>query len=479
MPGADEIELEPDVVLVAFLPPLLYAAAFFASLQDLRANARPIGLLAVGLVIATTCVVAVVAHHVVGLSWEAAFVLGAIVSPTDPVAAVEVAQRVRAPRRLVTIVEGESLINDATGLIAYKFAVAAAVTGTFSLGDAAFEFAYSVAGGVAIGLAVGWGVAQVRRRLDDPPTEIAISLLTPYLAYLPAEAFELSAVIAAVVSGLYLGWRSPQLITPSTRIQAVAFWEILVFSLNAVLFVLVGLQLNAALEALEARPAGELALYGLIVSVAVTATRLAWIFPFTYLPRRLSRRVRERDAAPDPRVIGLLGWSGLRGSVSLAAALALPADLADRDLIVFCAFSVIVVTVVGQGLTLGMLIERARVFDDEESVAEQESRARMKAARAALARLDEIDGADWVRAETVERMRGIYRFRIRRFEAHLDDEDDGEIERGSQAYQRLRRKVLEAEREEIIRLRNRGAITDEIMRRVERDLDLEDARLEI
>jgi CPA1 family monovalent cation:H+ antiporter len=431
-------------------------------------------------VIATTVAVAAVAHAMIdGLSWEAAFVLGAIVSPTDPVAAVQIAQRVRAPRRLVTIVEGESLINDATGLIVYKFAVAAAVTGTFSLGDAAFEFFYSAAGGVAIGLATGWVVAQLRRRLDDPPTEIAVSLLTPYFAYLPAEAFELSAVLAAVTSGLYLGWHSPQLITPATRIQAFAFWEILVFSMNAVLFVLVGLQLHAALDALDERSAGELLLYGGGISVAVTATRFLLIFPFSYIPSRLSERLRRRQPPPNPRVVALLGWSGMRGSVSLAAALALPAGLADRDLIVFCAFAVILFTVVGQGLTLGPLIERARVFDDEESVAEQESEARLRAAQAALARLDELEGEEWVREETLQRMRAFYDYRARRFESHLDAEDDGEIERRSQAYQRLRRKILEAERSEIIRLRNRGLITDEIMRRVERDLDLEDARLEI
>ncbi|HYF27307.1 MAG TPA: Na+/H+ antiporter [Baekduia sp.] len=477
VPGAEEVVLEPEVVLVAFLPPLLYSAAFFSSLQDLRAEIRPIGFLAVGLVTATTVSVAAVAHWVIGMPWEAAFVLGAIVSPTDPVAAVQIAQRVRAPRRLITIVEGESLINDSTGLIVYKFAVAAAATGAFSLGDAVLEFLWSAAAGVAIGLAVGWLVEQVRLRLDDPPVEIAISLLTPYVAYLPAEALGVSAVLAAVVSGLLLGWNSPRLITPQTRIQAFSFWEILVFALNAVLFVLVGTQVHAALDALQERPAEELVLYGLVVSATVTATRLALVFPWSSL---LPRVPTERD----PRFAALLGWSGMRGAVSLAAALAVPleteagAPFPERDLIVFCAFTVIFVTVVAQGLTLGPLVGRLRLFDDEETVAEQEASARIRAAQAALQRLDELAGEAWVRPETHGRMRALYDFRVRRFEALLDAEDDGDLERGSQAYQRLRRQVLEAERAEIIRLRNRGLITDEIMRRIERDLDLEHARLE-
>jgi CPA1 family monovalent cation:H+ antiporter len=214
-----------------------------------------------------------------------------------------------------------------------------------------------------------------------------------------------------------------------------------------------------------------------VISLAVTAARFAFVFPLTYVPRMFLRRFRERPA-PDPRVIALLGWSGLRGSVSMAAALALPTTLPDRDLIIFCAYAVILFTLVGQGLTLGPLIERMRVYDDEESVAEQEAEARLRAAEAALERLGELEGEDWIPEDTLDRMRRFYDFRSRRFQAQLDSGDDGEIERGSQAYQRLRRKVLEAERAEIIRLRNRGSITDETMRRIERDLDLEDARLE-
>jgi CPA1 family monovalent cation:H+ antiporter len=487
VPGVSDFALEPDIILVAFLPPLLYGAAFFTSLQDLRANYKPIGLLAVGLVVATTASVAVVAHFVIDLPWAAAFVLGAVVSPTDPVAATEIAVRSHAPRQLVTIVEGESLINDATGLITYKFAVMAVTAGTFSLLGAAGQFILSSVVGVAIGLAVGWVVAEIRKRLDDAPTETAISLLTPYVAYLPAEAIGVSAVLAAVTTGLYLGWRSPELVTPSTRIQVTGFWELLTFALNAALFVLVGLQLPVIIEGLSGFSTGELLGWAAVVAGTVIATRLAWVFPLNILSRLLIRTpLRSSEAEPTSFTFTLLlGWSGMRGAVSLAVALAVPltTDAGEpfpgRDLILFLAYSVILVTVIGQGLTLGRLIDWAGLYDDDQTVFEQEARARIAASQAAIERLAELEQEDWVRADTSERMRRQYEFRIRRFESRLDEDDDGEIEEGSVAYQRLRRKVLEAERAEIIRARNRGDITDDIMRRLERDIDLEDARLEI
>jgi Na+/H+ antiporter len=487
VPGLDEFELDPDIILIAFLPPLLYGAAFFTSIQDLRSNYKPIGLLAVGLVTVTTVTVAVIAHAVIDLPWAAAFVLGAVVSPTDPVAATEIAVRSHAPRRLVTIVEGESLINDATGLIAYKFAVAAVLSGTFSATAALGDFVLSAVAGIAIGLAVGWVVAAIRKRLDDAPTETAVSLLTPYLAYLPAEALGVSAVLSAVSAGLYLGWRSPELITPSTRIQITGFWELLTFGLNAALFVIIGLQLRTIIGDLDGYSTGQLVGYSAVVAGTVVVTRMAFLFPFNIVSRLLVRAVprRRSDAPPDLRLTGLLGWSGMRGSVSLAVALAIPlqtdsgAPFPGRDLIIFLAYAVILVTVVGQGLTLGRLIAWAGIYDDEETVAEQEARARIAASRAAMERLAELEGQEWVREETAGRMRAVYEFRIRRFEARIDEDDDGEIEQGSQAYQQLRRKVLEAERAEIVRQRNRGDITDEIMRRLERDIDLEDARLEI
>jgi Na+/H+ antiporter len=483
-PGLPRVELEPDLVLVLFLPPLLYAAAFFSSLRDLRANVRPISLLAIGLVITTALAVAVVAHAVIdGISWPAAFVLGAVLSPTDPVAATAIASRVGAPRRYVTIVEGESLVNDATALIAFKYATAAVVTGSFSLAGAGANFVLGAAGGVAIGLAVGWVIARIREPLDDATTEISISLVTPFVAYLPAEALGASAVLAAVTSGVYLGWHSPRLISAPTRIQAFAVWRVLTFVLNSVLFVLVGLTLPAVLDGIAGVDTGTLAEYAVVVALTVMVTRLAWVFPLTYLPRLLFRKVREREPSPPWQQPLIVGWTGMRGAVSLAAALAIPlqtdagAAFAQRDLIIFLTYAVIFATLVLQGLSLPWLIRRLglQVEGDDGP----EAKARLAAARAALRRLDELAAEDWVRDETAQRMRGLYEFRVRRFRSRLDEDDDGEIEAGSQAYQRLRREILDAERGEVVRLRNEGRIDEEIMRRIEHDLDLEDTRLEI
>ena len=482
-----ELELPPELVLVIFLPPLLYSAAFFSSLRDLRANARPIGLLAVGAVSVTVLAVGVVAHAIIpGLSWPAAFTLGAVLSPTDPVAATAIASRVGAPRRFVTVVEGESLVNDSTGLIAYRFAIAATLSGTFSLPSAVLTFLGGAVAGVAIGIAVGVAVAAVRRRIEDAPTEITISLLTPYFAYLPAEALEVSAVLAAVTAGIWLGWRSPQLITPQTRIQAYAFWEILVFILNAALFILVGLQLPMVLERIsDAYSPGELAGYAAAITATLVGVRFLWVFPATYLPRRLFRSVRERDPSPPWTSPFLVAFTGMRGAVSLAAALAIPevtdtgAPFPQRDLIIFLVYAAILVTVVVQGLALGPIIRLLGVQDDGGDDRQREAHARLRAARAAIARIDEVSEEDWVRPASAERLRGQYEFRVRRFTARFDADDPGEIEDGSMAYQRLRREVLDAERQEIIRLRNTGAINDELMHRIERDLDLEDARLDV
>jgi monovalent cation/hydrogen antiporter len=485
LPGVPDVQLDPEMVLVIVLPPLLYAAAFFSSLRELRDNLEEISLLAIGLVIFTMVGVAAVAHEAIdGMSWEAAFVLGAVVSPTDPVAASAIASRVGAPRRYVTIVEGESLVNDATALVAYKFAVAAVVTGSFSLTEASGRFVLNAIAGIAIGIAIGYLVARLRKALDDAPTEITISLITPYFAYLPAEALGVSAVLAAVTTGIYMGWHSPELITPATRIQSFSVWEILVFVLNAVLFVLVGLQLPTVLDGIGGMSTRDIVVDAAAVSLAVIVIRFLWVFPTTYVPRWLSRRVRERRGPITWHFPAIVAWTGMRGAVSLAAALAIPQTIdgggafPQRDLIVFLTYAVILVTLLLQGLTLPGVIKVLGVEEDG-NLEQRESKARILAARAALDRIEELREQDWVRDDTADRMRGMYDFRIRRFSARFDEEDDGAIDRQSEAYQRLRRKVLEAERAEIVRLRNVGKINDEIMRRIERDLDLEDTRLEV
>ncbi len=484
VPGAPTVTLSPDLVLVAVLPPLLYGGSFFTSLRELRANMKAIGLLAVGLVLVTMLAVAAVAHEVIpGLDWPLAFVLGALVSPTDPTAASAIAERLGLPGRLVALIEGESLVNDGTALVALRFAVAAVLTGSFSLLEASWQFAVNVVGGIAVGLVVGYLIRQLRRRLDNPPVEITISLLSGYFAYLPARALGVSGVLAAVTVGIYMGWHTPELTTAQTRLQGQAVWEIVFLLLNGLLFALVGLQLPTILDSLSGRSTWTVIGYAAIVSAVVIGARVAWMLG-TYVVALLSRRVREDDPAPSWQAKAVIAWSGMRGAVSLAAALALPlstdagTSFPDRNLIIFLTFGVIFATLVLQGLTLAPLI---RVLDlEEDGLAEkEEAKARIHAAEAALERLDELIEEDWVREDTAERLRGLYGFRQERFRSRFDPDGDGSLEDRSLAYQRLRRELLDAERDAVQELRRQGRIGDDVMRRVVRDLDLEDQRLDV
>jgi monovalent cation/hydrogen antiporter len=476
IPGLPDVALPPDLVLVAVLPPLLYSGAFFTSLRDLRVNRRPISLLALGLVAATMGTVAVVAHDWIGLPWAVAFTLGAVVSPTDALAATDIASRLGAPRRLVSIIEGESLVNDGTALVLYKAALGAALGATFSLLDTSGRVVLNVVGGIAIGLAVGWVVRQVRKRVDDPPVEIAIAVLSGYLAYLPAAAAGVSGVLAAVTIGVYMGWHTPELTNERTRLSGNAFWEILVFLVNALLFVLVGLQLHRIVQALSGIPTARLAGYSALVSGAVILTRVISVPIITYVPRFLFRSVREHDPYPPWQYPAFISWVGIRGAVSLVAALALPNDFPDRELIVFLTFAVIVATLVLQGLTLPAVIRVLGITDDG-SADREDAKARIKTADAALRRLEELAADGAVRPDTAERLRGQLGFRRDRFAARLDGDDGGEIEERSVAYQGVMRELLAAEHVALMALRNNGVINDDVMQRVQRDLDLEAARL--
>ena len=476
VPGLPHVEFPPDLVLVAILPPLLYSSAFFTGLRDLRHNLRPITLLAFGLVIATTLGVAVVAHVAIDqLSWAGAFTLGAIVSPTDALAASEVARRLNLPRRVVSVIEGESLINDGLALVLYKYAVAAAVAGTFSLWNASWHLVLSVVGGIGIGLAVAYVVRQVRKRVDDTPTEVAIALLSGYLAYLPASAVGVSGVLAAVTIGVYMGWYTPELTTVQTRLSGDSFWEILVFLVNALLFAFVGLQLHAIASRLAIT--STLIFEALAVVAAVIVIRIVWVPIFTYVPRFLFRRIRERDPYPPWQAPAVIAWAGVRGAVSLAAALALPIDVPQRDVIVFVTFVVILVSLIGPVVTLPGLV-RLIGIEDDGGADREDAKARIKAAEAALARIEEIAEEGWANEDSLQRARGQYRFRTNRFTARLTGEDGDGAEERSVLYQRLRRELLDAERMAVNALRNQGVITQEVAQRVQRDIDLEDSRLD-
>jgi Na+/H+ antiporter len=479
LPGVPDVELEPELVLVVFLPPLLYAGAFFANLRELRADMRAIVLLSTVLVGLTAVVVAVTVHALVhGLPWAVCFALGAIVAPTDPVAATEIARRLGVPRRTINVLEGESLINDASALVLYKIAVGAIGTGAFSLTEAGARFVGGAAGGVAIGLVTAVAIREIRRRLDDPPVEITISLLSGYAAYVPADAIGASGVVAAVTNGIALGWWAPQIASPLVRQNGFALWSLLTFLMNALLFVLIGLQLPQILDGLAGESAGFLLGAAAAVSAVVIATRVVWNLTMPYVIRALDRRPsqRTRRAGWRPRMV--LAWSGMRGAVSLAAALALPGDTPQRDLVVFLTFAVILATLVLQGLTLPVLIRKLGIHDDDGE-AREELRARLVATQAALTRIEELGLEDWTRDDTIDRMGRLYDYRRRRLKARAGKIDDDGYEDRSVSYQRIVREVLEAQRAAIVELRNDGTISNDVMHRIERELDLEDQRLEI
>ena len=483
-PGVPVVTMPPEVVLFGILPPLLYVSAYRTGLRELRKNIRPISLLAVGLVAATTVGVAMVAHAVAGLAWPEAFVLGAVVSPTDPIAAIAIGRRFGVPRRLTDIVEGESLVNDGTALVLLRTAIVASVAGVFSPWHAGARLVLAFVGGIAVGLVVGYVIRRVRRRLDNPPLEITIAFLTGYFAFLPATALGVSGVLAVVTAGVYLGWYTPELTTVQTRLQGAGFWEILTFLLNVLLFGLIGLQLRPILDGLSGRSGWSIAGEAAAVVLAVILVRILWVFPATYVPRWLFPRIRERDPYPPWTYPAFISWNGMRGAVTIAAALLIPlhtdagAPFPDRDLIVFFAFAVVLATLVVQGLSLPAVIHALRLEADDGRAEEEEARARIRAAEAALERLDELESEAWVLDDTAERVRGQYRFRIGRFSARVDPDGDGKIEKRSMKFQRLRRELLEAERSAVVEMRNSGEISDEVMRRVELDLDLEVSRLD-
>jgi len=486
LPGIPEVRMDPDLVLLVFLPPLLYSSAFFADLRALRTDARVIALQAIGLVLATTGVVAVIGHEVIDLPWAMAFALGAIVSPTDPAAATAIMRRVGAPRRLVNILEGESLFNDATALVALKVAVAAAVGESVSAGHTVVEFFVEAGGGLAIGLGVGFVIGEVRRRVTDVNTELTISLFSAYGAFVPAQQAGVSGVLAVVACGVYIGFRAPVISSPESRILAEGLWSTLAFLLNAALFILIGLQLQTIVDGLQGLPTGEVAGYTAAVCGAVIATRYVYNFTVTFLIRALDRRPSQlaRRAGWRIRVVG--GWAGMRGAVSLAAALSLPLQtdagdpLPGRELIQFLTFALILVTVVGQGLTLPWLIRRLGVIEAGDEEEREELRARLTIARAALERIDELEREEWTRDGSVDRVRRLYEYRQRRFKIRAGKlpDDDG-VEEGSLAWQRMMHEIYGAQRSALVGLRNGGEISVEVMRRVQHEIDLEESRLEV
>ncbi|MGD9737336.1 MAG: Na+/H+ antiporter [Solirubrobacterales bacterium] len=469
IPGLPEVELEPDVIFLVFLPPLVFAAGWRTSPQELRAVMRPLGFLAVGLVFLTAGAVAVVAHLTVpSLSWAEAAVLGAVLAPTDAIAATAIFGRLGAPERVRLVVEGESMINDGTALVLYRIAVGVATGSAFSFGGAALEFVGVSLGGIAVGLAIGFVSDLIVRRQTDASLSIFLTVLTAYAAYIGAEEAHVSGILAAVVAGVYAGYRSPVSLNADIRLSGVAFWNVLTFGLEISLFVLLGLQLPGVVDTLREADSGVVDLLWPVAAIALAsiALRLAFVFAM------------RNDAGESFGERFAIGWSGMRGAVSLAAALAVPLDVPGRPQIIFLTFALILVTLVGQGLSLPFIIralrlEQPRRWSDEEAV------ARMEAAQAALDRIDEIEDEERASETQLKRLRDLYRGRFRMCQAVLGggDPETAAREQRIADYGELRRELIGVEREELLNLRGNGRLRPPTQRQIERDLDLEEARI--
>jgi monovalent cation/hydrogen antiporter len=472
IPKLPQLQFDPQYLLVLVLPPILYQAALLTSWRDFKANLRPIGLLAIGLVIVTMLVVAATMRFLVPeMPWAVAFAFGAIVSPPDAVATTAIFSKLNMPRRIVTVLEGESLVNDASGLVLYKFAVAAAMSGVFSLFDASVQFVLVAVGGIAIGMLLAGLFVVIHRYLGDPFIEVLVSLSIPYLAYVAAESVHVSGVLAVVAAGLLRGRYSPKMVSAEMRILARSVWNLLVFMLNSLIFILIGLQLSGIVARLAGFTGGELAEAALAVSMVAILVRFGWVYFAEYLPAWLGRPFGVRTTPPLPGEAFIVSWCGMRGIVSLAAALALPPDLEYREFLIFLTFVVILVTLVVQGLTLAPLIRRVKLGTDH-STRDEHRLARVAMGRAALSAVDRAAGEGGVLPDVIARIRAEFGERVASASplAQLSDSSHAQATR-------VRLAAVRAERDELIRLWQDGKISDEVLHYLEEELDYEESRL--
>jgi CPA1 family monovalent cation:H+ antiporter len=480
IPGLPRVELVPELVLLLVLPPIIYSAGVSMSWREFRFNLRPIALLAVGCVVFTTCAVAAGLHLLLGWSWAVGFVLGAIVAPPDVVAPLAIARRLGLPRRLRIILEGEGLANDATALVLYRFAVVAVSTGTFSFVDASERFLLILVGEISFGIGIGWLMLRMRRAADDPRVEIILSLLTPYLAYWIPEHLGGSGVLATIAAGIYVSWNGPLLISAATRLQGVFVWDLAMYTVQGMLFLLCGLQARTVFEHSDGVHLPELLAASTLTLLLIILARFVWVFPATYLPRWLSSSLARRDPSPKWQSTFLLGFTGIRGVVSLAAALAIPLTTADgapfpeRNMILAVTFIVIVFTLVGIGLMLPMVIHwlgfESDIAAERRDERINEAAARSGAVHAALSSIDELSKDRKLPDNVVDVLRNHYLAHLRKLEhaqaakSVLRAADDLEL------------KVIDAQRQHIHQALRDGTISDESRRRVERDLDLIEAK---
>jgi monovalent cation/hydrogen antiporter len=485
IPGLPTLELAPDFVLVLVLPPVVYSAAVAMSWREFRFNLRPITLLAVGCVLFTTVAVAGTAHWALGFPWPAGFVLGAIVSPPDAVAPLSIARRMGLPRRLVVILEGEGLANDATALVLYRFAVTAVSVGSFSLGEATGTLVAIVVGEIIWGIGVGWLMLRLRRWAHDPSVEIMLSILTPFIAYWPPERLGGSGVLATVAAGLYISWNGLRLISAATRLQGIFFWDFLNYLIEGMVFLITGLQARRLVSAIGAYSVAELGMGAAAITAVVIVARFVWMYPATYLPRWLVPAIRRSDPSPPWQWPFALAFTGIRGVVSLAAALAIPLTIADgspfpeRDKILFLTFVVIFVTLVGEGLTLPLVARALGIADTgrRERAAErdEEFRARMVAIQGAIDRLERLESEHKLPKSVTDPIRSFQRDQLERVAYRSDG--DGRHTKLVALSDDTQLSLIEAERDIINGLYREGKLKDESRRHIERELDLRDADL--
>jgi len=488
IPGTPHLSMSPDVVFLVFLPPLLYSAAWFTSWRDFKYNIVSILFLAFGLVGFTVAGVAIFAPHIFGgFDWRLGFVLGAVVATTDAIAATSIANRIGLPKRIVDILEGESLVNDASGLLALEFGVAMILSGqTPSVAVGFIRISYLIAIGIAVGILIGLIVERIERYLDDGPIEVTLSIMVPYIAYLAAERIHASGVLSVVACGLYLSRRSTRLFSPSVRLQAYGFWNALNFVLNGLVFVMIGLQLPFVLAGIREYRMSQLLLYGAIFSALLIALRVIWLYPGALFANIVRRRVfHQNERYPSRKSIFIVGWTGMRGVIALAAALSLPEMLSDgtpfpqRNLIIFLTFCVILVTLVLQGLTLAPLI-RFLGLAGQSGPEEEEREARRIILEEALKHIKERREASESHnhhlAAAFDDALTKYKRRLsavtgQSYEQHgIDAEDHAHIVD-------LGRQLVQIERETAVRLRNEGLISDQVLRQIEYELDLNETRL--
>ena len=472
VPGVTIPQLQPDVVFFVFLPPILWAAAFFTSLREFKANIRPISYLAVGLVLATSAAVAIVARVLMpGLPWPVAVALGAIVSPPDAVAAAAIVSRLPVPRRVVVILEGESLLNDASALVLYRSAVAAAVTGVFSWGESIVRFFIDAGVGALIGVFVAWLIIRAAKWTKDALAEALLTIAAPYVAWVAAESLHVSAVLACVAGGVYLRQHLSVAVGPISRLQTRTVWDLLVFLLNAMIFLLLGVQFTTLLRSVPKDSLGSVIFAGVAISAVMIVVRMIWV-PVSQLVPRLFNGEMRRAEKPKYKGLFLVSWTSMRGIVSLATALALPTALGDgtpfpyRTEIILITMIVIVMTLVVQGLSLEPII-RWFNFEPEHTHFDEERLARREATRRSAEALEDLSREPWVDQRDVEALRAELRERVRLYE------DNG----GSYSRRRLRVSMIDAERRMLVRLRNEGAISDEVLRELEQELDLDAIRV--